>query len=111
MMENMNRQATPSLLDCDEEGFLRDSTTWNHSVARQLASMHGIDQLDERQWALITTLRQYYLSCNHLLQMRRICHIHEMENNCVSLMFDNHGIEAWRIAGLPNPGEEAKSYM
>jgi len=107
----MNNIATVSQVECDEGGFLVDPSKWNLSVAYQLAGMHGINNLDARQWALIHTLRQYYFSCNHLPPLRRICHIHDMQNNCMSTLFDNHGIEAWRIAGLPDPGEEAKSYM
>jgi tRNA 2-thiouridine synthesizing protein E len=107
----MTYPVTVSSLDCDDEGFLRDPTTWNVSVAEQLASLRGIDRLDGKQWALITSLRQYYFSYNHLPPPRRICQIHEMANNCISMLFDNHGIDAWRIAGLPDPGEEVKSYM
>lgn len=107
----MNNLATVSSIECDEGGFLIDPGKWNLAVANQLASMHGIYYLDAKQWALINTLRQYYFSCNHLPPLRRICHIHEMDNNCINTLFDNHGIEAWRIAGLPDPGEEAKSYM
>ena len=107
----MNHTLTIPALDCDEDGFLNDPTTWNLSIAEQLASLYGIDRLDGQQWALINTLRQYYFSYNHLPLLRRICHIHHLKNNCISTMFSNHGIAAWHIAGLPNPGEEAKSYM
>ena len=108
----MNSTIPFTSLDCDEEGFLKDPAVWNTMIARQLAELHGIDQLDHEQWMLVNTLRQYYFSCsNHLLPLRRICHIHKMANNCIGKLFDSHGIEAWRIAGLPNPGEEAKSYM
>ena len=99
------------LLDCDEEGFLNDSGYWNKSVANQLALMEGIDHLDSQQWKFITTLRQYYFTFHKLPQFRRVCHMHQLGNNCASKLFHNHGIEAWRIAGLPDPGEEAKSYM
>jgi hypothetical protein len=34
-----------------------------------------------------------------------------MNNNCIDMVFDQHGIEAWRIAGLPDPGEEIKAYI
>ncbi|HEY5603551.1 MAG TPA: TusE/DsrC/DsvC family sulfur relay protein [Gammaproteobacteria bacterium] len=107
----MNHPVTFAALDCDDEGFLNDPSIWDLSIAEQLASMHGIDRLDATQWALITTLRHFYFSYNHLPPPRRICHAHDLANNCISMLFDNHGIEAWRIAGLPNPGEEVKSYM
>ena len=100
--------ATP---DCDEEGFLTNPDLWNKSVARQLAEMEGIEQLNDRQWQFITTLRQYYFTFHTLPQIRRICHINHLGHNCGNQLFNNHAIDAWRIAGLPDPGEEAKSYM
>lgn len=98
-------------LNCDEEGFLAEAESWNKSVANWLAQLEGIDRLNEQQWEFVTTLRQYYFTFHRLPQFRRICHMHQMGNNCASELFNNHGIEAWRIAGLPDPGEEAKSYM
>lgn len=107
----MNAFKEISLLDCDEEGFLTDTECWNKTTARQLAQMEGIDELSHQQWHFITALRQYYFTFHTLPQLRRVCHMQELGNNCVSELFHNHGIEAWRIAGLPDPGEEAKSYM
>ena len=98
-------------LDCDDEGFLIDSGLWNKAIANQLALMEGIDQLDTEQWKFITALRQYYFTFHKLPQFRRVCHMQQMGNNCANELFHNHSIEAWRIAGLPDPGEEAKSYM
>lgn len=99
------------LLDCDEEGFLTDSEAWNKTIAKKLAQLDGIDQLNSQQWEFITILRQYYFTFHKLPQMRRVCHMQQMDNNCASQLFNNRGIDAWRIAGLPDPGEEAKSYM
>jgi tRNA 2-thiouridine synthesizing protein E len=42
--------------------------------------------------------------------MRRICAEAGLEQHCVSDLLDNPQL-AWRIAGLPNPGEEALAYM
>ena len=98
-------------LNCDEDGFLKDPDSWNITVARQLAQMEGIDELDSRQWEFIVSLRQYYFTFHKLPQIRRVCHMHQLDNNCASKLFNNHGIDAWRIAGLPNPGEEVKAYM
>ena len=100
-----------SLLDCDDEGFLTDSGMWNKSIANQLAQMEGIERLDKQQWLFVTTLRQYYYTFHTIPQLRRVCHMQQLGSNCVSELFNNHGIEAWRIAGLPDPGEEVKSYL
>lgn len=99
------------LLNCDEEGFLTDCEIWNKSIAKELAQLEGIDSLNNQQWKFVTTLRQYYFTFHKLPQMRRVCHIQHLGNNCANELFNNRGINAWRIAGLPDPGEEAKSYL
>lgn len=99
------------LLDCNDEGFLNDADYWNKTVANQLAQMEGIDRLTNEQWEFVSTLRQYYFTFHKLPQFRRVCHMNKMGNNCASTLFNNHGVDAWRIAGLPDPGEEAKAYM
>jgi tRNA 2-thiouridine synthesizing protein E len=42
--------------------------------------------------------------------MSRICRIMHLGKHGVQRLFGSCR-EAWRIAGLPNPGEEAKTYM
>lgn len=107
----MSYKKEPILIDCDDEGFLTDSGSWNKTVANQLAQLEGIEKLDKQQWEFITTLRQYYYTFHKLPQLRRVCHMQKLGNNCANELFHNHSVEAWRIAGLPDPGEEAKSYM
>jgi tRNA 2-thiouridine synthesizing protein E len=43
--------------------------------------------------------------------MRHVCGVTHLEKHCVTDLFGNGSKEAWRVAGLPNPGEEAKAYM
>ena len=95
----------------DDEGFLINSAVWDSDIAEHIARMHGIDELNEVHWKIISSLRSFYLNNHYMPPNRQICHLNKLENNCVSHSFNNHGIEAWRIAGLPNPGEEIKSYM
>jgi tRNA 2-thiouridine synthesizing protein E len=42
--------------------------------------------------------------------MRQICREAGLSEHCVSELFIDPRL-AWRIAGLPNPGEEAKVYL
>ena len=42
--------------------------------------------------------------------MRRVCHDAGIERHQVNELF-GYCLVAWRVAGLPNPGEEAKSYL
>lgn len=93
----------------DEEGFLNDPNDWDSMMAIKLARMHGLDRLDIQQWAIIFALRKYYFSQSGLISRYGLHDIRYIKNHSVDKLFDNDGIEAWRIAGLPNPREEELS--
>jgi len=42
--------------------------------------------------------------------MRRVCRSQNLDRDSVKDLFGNC-LNVWKIAGLPNPGEEAKAYM
>lgn len=94
----------------DEDGFLAEQGHWTPSLAEQLARQAGIEALSAKHWEVIRFVRERYFSIGALPVMRLVCRAagldpskaHELFSSCRSL---------WRIAGLPNPGEEAKSYM
>jgi len=100
--------ATPAWFD--EDGFLADSELWTPTLAEQLARQAGLDQLSAKHWEVIHFVRERYFSIGALPVMRLVCRAagldprtaHQWFSSCKSL---------WCIAGLPNPGEEAKSYM
>ncbi len=94
----------------DENGLLIDPAIWNESIAREIAKQLGIDELSEDHWQVIRALRQYYLEFGVAPAMNNICRsqgrdwhwVHDLFHSCLN---------AWRVAGLPDPGEEAKSYL
>lgn len=99
-----------STLPLDEDGLLIDPTLWNESVAQDIAKQLGIAELNEGHWKVIHALREHYEKFGVAPAMSHICRrqgkewqwAHELFHTCLN---------AWRIAGLPNPGEEAKSYL
>jgi dissimilatory sulfite reductase related protein len=93
----------------DKDGFLNDPWSWNEELARSLAAAEGIDDLSEVHWAIIRFLRDNYLS-GGLPAVSHVCHINHFDNDCLPDLFQSVKA-AWRIAGLPNPGEEARVYM
>lgn len=97
-------------LKFDGDGFLADPAQWDREVARQIASLDGISELNDAHWAVIMELRDHYLKSGALLPASHACHVNRLGIECVAGLFRDMR-EAWRIAGLPNPGEEAKSYM
>ena len=94
----------------DDDGFLSESENWTPNLAEDLARQEGLSELTAKHWEVIHHVRERYFSLGALPVMRLVCRAvglapnkaHQLFSSCKSL---------WRIAGLPNPGEEAKSYM
>ena len=106
-MENLNNGGT--LHAFDEDGFLIEPDKWNEALAQQIAGEDGVGELTDKHWAVIQQLRDHYLEHGALVPAHA-CKVNNLEAGCVPDMFCSMR-EAWRIAGLPNPGEEAKNYM
>ena len=94
----------------DEDGFLLDPLSWTPDLASEIARHDGLPLLTHAHWDVIGYLRRHYLQFGTLPVMGHVCRVYHLDRHCVSDLF--HGSrEAWRVAGLPNPGEEAKAYM
>lgn len=115
----MHRLATPStaptaprhaVLAFDEDGFLMEPALWSQDLARTLAEEEGLDTLTEAHWRVIGFIREKFLRLGSLVNLRQVCRGTDLNRDQVKALFG--GCRAiWRIAGLPNPGEEAKSYL
>ncbi len=102
--------AMPQTPRFDEYGLLLDPMDWSHELASQLAQEEGINELTPEHWRFINTLRAYYYEFQVPPPASKICHDMAMTSWCGHDLFHSC-LAAWRIAGLPDPGEEAKSYM
>lgn len=97
-------------LGFDDDGFLLDPANWTREAARQIAAADGIGRLTPDHWAIIFALREGYLKTGSLPVISHLCRVHHLRHGAVNELFGGCR-RAWRIAGLPNPGEEAKTYM
>ena len=97
-------------LHFDEDGFLINSAGWSRETARILAEVDGIGHLGADHWAIIFYLREHHLENGSLPVMSHVCRVMHLGKYAVDRLFGGCRT-AWRIAGLPNPGEEALSYM
>ena len=97
-------------LQFDEDGFLINTDAWTAETAEMIAQMDGLGNLEPDHWAVINYLREIQMKSGGLPVMSRVCRTLRLGNHGVHRLFGNCR-EAWRIAGLPNPGEEAKAYM
>jgi tRNA 2-thiouridine synthesizing protein E len=93
----------------DQDGFLLDPSIWDEELARSIATEEGISELGTEHWAIVRYLREHYVA-GGLPAVSHVCHINKFDKLCMTEMFPSVK-SAWRIAGLPNPGEEAKAYM
>ena len=107
MQDIKRKRATPGF---DEDGFLIDPLSWTPEMAVEVARRDGLSGLQPQHWEVIAYLRQHYLQFGTLPVMSHVCRVNHLDRNCVYDLFRNPR-EAWRIAGLPNPGEEARAYM
>lgn len=107
------QQAAASLhppIETDPDGFLLDPARWNKSLARALAHLSGVDELTPRHWAVVYYLREHHLTYGSLPPMSQVCRTQGLDRYAVKSLFGGC-LNAWRTAGLPNPGDEARSYM
>ena len=93
----------------DENGFLLDPRAWDERTAERIARADGIGPLTDRHWRIIRHLRERYERFGSLPVARLVCRANHLERHSIQTLF-NGCREAWRVSGLPDPGEEAKAY-
>jgi tRNA 2-thiouridine synthesizing protein E len=98
----------PALLD--EDGLLRDFNAWNEALAEALARDWGVAELTQMHWKIIRAMRDNFARSGSAPTMHRVCRDAGVERRQVNELF-GYCLVAWRVSGLPNPGEEAKSYL
>lgn len=102
-----NWQRTPQL---DENGLLQYPEQWNPRLATHLANQLDITALNDDHWAVINDMREHYQRFAVAPNIHSICHKHQKNEFWVHQLFGNC-LNAWRVAGLPDPGEEARAYL
>ena len=94
----------------DEYGLLLNPDDWSEPLALSIASDIGITHLTTDHWTIIRGLRKHYEKFGVAPTIHNFCHSHGHKSDWVHKLF-NTCLNAWRVAGLPDPGEEAKSYL
>ncbi len=97
-------------LPLDDDGFLLDHRAWNRAIAQDLANHLGIGPLGATHWLIIDFVRDKYFRTGAMPPMRNLCRKLGVDREAVSKAFGGCR-QAWQVAGLPHPGEEALSYM
>jgi tRNA 2-thiouridine synthesizing protein E len=106
----MNTHLAPPPELFDPDGFLNDPDLWSESLADRIAQADGLGELNELQIGLLQALRREFSKHGTVTALSHVCHLTGQGGDCMQHLFPTPR-EAWRVAGLPNPGEEAKSYL
>ncbi len=94
----------------DEDGLLINPAQWNEAMAREIAQREDIDALTDEHWLVIRSLRDHYAKFGVAPAMSHVSRTHGKDKHWIHDLFHTC-LGAWRVAGLPNPGEEAKAYL
>jgi tRNA 2-thiouridine synthesizing protein E len=94
----------------DDYGFLVDPDLWDRDLALRIANELEVGELEESHWAVVDYLREHYLEKATLPWEGNLCRELDLVEDCVHRLFGGP-LEAWKVAGLPDPGEEARTYM
>ena len=93
----------------DEEGYLIDPFSWDRSFTERRAEEVNLT-LTTQHWQLIELIRDKYLRLGALPPIRTVCKAVGIDKQVLKQQFGSC-LALWKMAGLPNPGEEAKAYM
>jgi sulfur relay (sulfurtransferase) DsrC/TusE family protein len=91
-------------------GFFTDPQRWEPDHARKIAAEPGIGEMGSAHWRVIEHLRAHFLAHGTLPWDSHVCRHLGLDERCIHRLFGGP-IEAWKVAGLPDPGEEARTYM
>ncbi len=94
----------------DEDGFLIDPEDWSDSWAMHMAEQEGLAPLGERHWRVIKHIRERYFRVGGVPVMRLVCRATGLDKTEIHSLFGGC-LAIWRIAGLSNPGEEARAHF
>lgn len=88
----------------DEEGFMKDPGAWNEAVAKAIAREEGIEEMDEKQWAVVNFIREYWKENDLAPPVRMLCQESGVKVREIYQLFTSGPARgACRIAGLPKP--------
>lgn len=93
----------------DADGHLHNPGEWNAAVAEELARRRGIT-LTPAHWVVLDALREYYFHFGSVPSVDAVCRFFGDKREHVRALFETC-LDAWLIAGLPNPGDVERARM
>ena len=97
-------------IELDEYGFMVDPERWDEEVAQAISDHVGVGKLTEDHWSVLRYAREHCLKHHTPIWMEHLCRTLELGGECIHRLFRGP-IEVCKIAGMPDPGIEARTYM
>jgi TusE/DsrC/DsvC family sulfur relay protein len=98
------------MIPISEQGYLERFNDWDETVAGELARREGVGVLTDDKLAALRFIRQHYQKFNYFPIVTSVCKQIHRAKECVQEDFINP-LLAWKIAGLPEPGEPVISLL
>lgn len=83
---------------------------WDTTLGDALARAEGIGELTDAHWRVVHALRALYDEFRVAPSVVQLRDRTGLDIKAIDQLFGNPYV-AWRIAGLPHPGEEAEAYL
>jgi dissimilatory sulfite reductase related protein len=91
-----------TVLETDEDGFLRTPLLWTEDVAHALARTEGVDELTDEHWKIVKFIRDYYLESGIAPMLRMLTRSTGRTLAQIYELFPSGPARgACKIAGLP----------
>jgi tRNA 2-thiouridine synthesizing protein E len=92
------------VFEVDGDGFLSNPEIWNNEVARLIAKYDGIDEMNEKHWAVVNIIRGNFEKKGMAPMIRTICKESGLRLREIYELFPlGPARGACRVAGLPKP--------
>jgi TusE/DsrC/DsvC family sulfur relay protein len=90
--------------EVDGDGFLVNPNLWNDEVATLFARYDGIEELNDKHWAIVRIIRRNYDEKGMAPMVRTICQETGLKLREIYELFPlGPARGACRVAGLPKP--------
>jgi TusE/DsrC/DsvC family sulfur relay protein len=90
--------------EVDGDGFLSNPDIWNDEVAQLFARNDGIEQMNEKHWAIVRIIRRNYEEKGMAPMVRSICQETGLKLREIYELFPlGPARGACKVAGLPKP--------
>jgi len=98
-------------VEVDKNGYLVNINAWNGAVAEAIAMREGVKKFTADHLEVVKFLRNYYMKFDSFPLLTVVCSNINKPKTCMTKPFKMDPLKAWKIAGLPQPNDEALAYL